>query len=133
METLVNENKMETIRDMLGYEGCYVVNNVGHSGGLAILWKEKNTASVVGHTRNYIDMEVVIEGQGHWRLTGYYGYPENRRRRESWAMLKMLSYSSPLPWCCIGDFNDLLELSEKKRKTVSPSVDDLRISNHSRR
>ena len=49
-----------------------------------------------------------------WRLTGFYGYPERGRRRDFWELLKSLCDRSNLPWCCIGDFNDLLGQSEKK-------------------
>ena len=42
-----------------------------------------------------------------------YGYPEHSRRREAWDMLIQLSQNSKLPWVCVGDFNDLLDQSEK--------------------
>ncbi|KAH9790374.1 reverse transcriptase domain-containing protein [Citrus sinensis] len=50
---------------------------------------------------------------GVWRVTGFYGYPESSRRRESWHLLRRLASFSTLPWVCIGDFNDLLDSSEK--------------------
>ena len=40
METLVDSSKMEVICDLLRYEACFVVDNVRHSGGLAMLWQE---------------------------------------------------------------------------------------------
>ena len=49
MKTLINKAKIEPIRDMLGYEGCFVVDNLGHNRGLAMLWKEKPIAVVTGH------------------------------------------------------------------------------------
>lgn len=51
---------------------------------------------------------------GRWRYTGYYGYPERGRRAEAWDMLRQLATSSALPWCIIGDFNDLMKADEKK-------------------
>ncbi|PNX68166.1 endonuclease/exonuclease/phosphatase family protein, partial [Trifolium pratense] len=53
-------------------------------------------------------------GKGNWRLTGFYGYPEGSRRRDSWNLLRQLSQRSNLPWCVIGDFNDILSSDEKK-------------------
>ncbi|KAH9670971.1 reverse transcriptase domain-containing protein [Citrus sinensis] len=35
---------------------------------------------------------------GKWRLTGFYGFPESSRRRESWDLLRLLAGSSNLPW-----------------------------------
>ncbi|CAJ2643989.1 unnamed protein product [Trifolium pratense] len=55
--------------------------------------------------------------RGKWRLTGFYGYPEGSRRRDSWNFLRQLSQISNLPWCIIGDFNDILSSDEKKGRT----------------
>ena len=68
METLINKAKIEPIRDMLGYEGCFVVDNLGHSGGLAMLWKEKQLAVVTGHSRNHIDLEIVMVENGEMEI-----------------------------------------------------------------
>lgn len=35
------------------------------------------------------------------------------RRCESWNILRMLAEISNLPWCVIGDFNDLMFDDEK--------------------
>ena len=51
---------------------------------------------------------------GWWHLTGFYGNPKTERRSESWAKLKFLKNSSSLPWLVIGDFNEIIGLSEKK-------------------
>jgi exonuclease III len=41
LETKCKKGKMETIRVKLGYTGLFVVNLVGLSGGLALLWEEQ--------------------------------------------------------------------------------------------
>lgn len=43
-----------------------------------------------------------------WRLTGFYAYPESGRRCDSWDLLRTLARDNALPWCVVGDFNDLL-------------------------
>jgi len=67
--------------------------------------------------QNHIDVEVDDLLIGKWRLTGFYGSPENGRRKESWAFLKNLAGTSSLPWCVIGDFNDILSSEEKKGRS----------------
>ena len=52
-----------------------MVDNVGHSGGLAMLWEEQQWATVLGSSRNHIDLKVTLESMDIWRLTGYYGHP----------------------------------------------------------
>ena len=61
-------------------------------------------------------IDTIVNGgtEEAWRLTGFYGEPETSRRCEGWSMLRLLSSKSRLPWCCIGDFNELLQVGEKK-------------------
>ncbi|XP_073121701.1 uncharacterized protein [Henckelia pumila] len=56
-----------------------------------------------------------------WHLTGFYSFPERQRRNQSWNLLRMFSNRSSLPWCCIGDFNDLLSQSEKRGRILQPT------------
>ncbi|GAU38527.1 hypothetical protein TSUD_148090 [Trifolium subterraneum] len=59
-------------------------------------------------------MIVENEQWGEWRLTCYYGYPERSRRRAAWDLLRDLGNMSSIPWCIIGDFNELLSQADKK-------------------
>ena len=57
---------------------------------------------------------------GWWHLTGFYGNPKTERRSESRAKLKFLKNSSSLPWLVIGDFNEIIGLSEKEGGRIRP-------------
>lgn len=46
---------------------------------------------------------------------------ERERRRDSWRMLCQLSSLSPIPWCIIGDFNDILSADDKCGKIEHPN------------
>ena len=96
METLVHEMKIEELRIKLGFSGKFVVNSIGHSGGLAMLWDSSLSCSISGFSNNHIDL-IITESTGDWRLTGYYGFPERRRRRASWTLLRALAIRSSLP------------------------------------
>ena len=113
-ETLSKREKVEWVREKLGYVGLHVVECDGHSGGLALLCKKEDTVSVLGSSSNFINVQVTIEQLGTWRFTGFYGHPDRNRRQESWAMLRQLAVSSTLPWCIMRDFNNLLALFEKR-------------------
>lgn len=41
METKLQKEKMERIRHILGFPNMFVVDCVGKSGGLALLWREE--------------------------------------------------------------------------------------------
>ena len=55
-----------------------------------------------------------------WRLTGCYGFLERSHRRDSWDLLYCFSTSSQLPWCVVGDFNDILSVEGKKGGNQHP-------------
>ena len=52
---------------------------------------------------------------------GFYGHPDTAKRHESWAKLRHLKRSSSLPWLVIGDFNEIVGLSEKEGGSIRPS------------
>ena len=118
METLVHEMKIEELRIKLGFYGKFTVNNIGHNGGLAMLWDSSLSYLIFGFSNNHINL-IITESTGDWRLTGYYGFPERHRRRASWTLLLALEIHSSLPWVCIGDFNDLSP-SDKKGGVAHP-------------
>lgn len=43
----------------------------------------------------------------------FYGCTESGRRRESWDLIRDLASRSSIPWCIIGDFNDMMFAHEK--------------------
>lgn len=113
-ETLVKNNKIAEICKKIGFAGYHAVDVQGHGGGLALFWKNEGGVSVLESCNNFIDFEVVNDQVGRWRYTGIYGYPERRRREEAWSMLQNLAARSSLPWCVIGDFNDMVVDGEKR-------------------
>ena len=121
METLCHRTQLEHLKMKLGFENLFVVDRVGHSGGLALFWKAKFKVRLLKYANNFIDVAIDGAGSGQWRLTGYYGFPESARRRESWNLLRHLASCSSLPWVCVEDFNDLLSNSEKRWKRVHPN------------
>ena len=121
IETLCNRNTLERLKSKLGYEGLFVVEPLGRSGGIALFWKASSKVRLIKFSRNFIDVEVEYQELGKWRMTGFYGFPESSRRRDSWNLLRTLSDVSSLPWVCIGDFNDLLAANEKRGKHKHPN------------
>ncbi|XP_074336020.1 uncharacterized protein LOC141673185 [Apium graveolens] len=117
-ETLVKKNKVEKVSKILGF----AVDPQGHGGGVALIWKNEGGINIVDSCSNFIDFEVQHEQLGRWRYTGYYGYPERGRRAESWDMMRRLAGASTLPWCLIGDFNDIVTMEEKTGGSRQPRV-----------
>jgi len=97
-------------------------------GGLAILWKHPFDCNLLNYSTNFINMEVSHPNFPRWRLTGFYGCPENGRRRDSWDLLRTLSQDNTLPWCIMGDFNDILSNDEKRSTIDHPPMETWRVS-----
>ena len=55
METKRSKIKMEAIRSQLGYVGMFVVELVGKSGGLALLWREVDELEIQNYSRRHIN------------------------------------------------------------------------------
>lgn len=113
-ETFASKDRVEFIHKALRFTGCIVVESQSHGGGLALLWKNEGACHINKVDIHYIDFEVENDQIGRWRYTGFYGCPERIRRRESWSKIRSLATSSHLPWCIIGDFNDLTHADEKR-------------------
>ncbi|XP_031117628.1 uncharacterized protein LOC116021122 [Ipomoea triloba] len=121
METFVDKRKMELVRVQNGYDSMFVVDAIGHRGGLALLWMNSVEVEVTAFSSNFIDVQLALDvGKPYWRFTGFYGLPERHRRRESWQLLRSLATHSNLPWVIMGDFNDLLNQADKRGRLPHP-------------
>ena len=86
-------------------------NNKG--GGLALYWQNSIDLSIDNFSKNYIE----IHGDS-WRFIGFYGDPVIYKRFESWNMLCQLNNRFSLPWFYAGDFNEIVQSSEKLRGII---------------
>ncbi|MCH82637.1 endonuclease/exonuclease/phosphatase family protein [Trifolium medium] len=120
-ETLVHANKIEEVRVRLGFDASFAVDRVGRSGGLAILWKHPFDCNLINFSSNFINIEVNHPTYPKWRFTGFYGYrPDGGRRHDSWNLLRTLAQDNSLPWCIMGDFNDILSNDDKRSRVEHP-------------
>ncbi|KAK4404484.1 hypothetical protein Sango_0817000 [Sesamum angolense] len=60
-------------------------------------------------------------GQPVWRFTGIYREPDTSSRVLTWALLSRLHEQSCRPRLCAGDFNEILDNSEKRGYLPSPN------------
>lgn len=113
-ETISKEEKLEWLRRTINLDGLFVVDPGGRSGGLALLWKEKDQIEGKSYSKNHIDMIAKVEGSISWRLTGFYGEPDRALRRNTWDFLRFLARDSNLLFCVIGDPNNIVFQEDKK-------------------
>jgi hypothetical protein len=114
METKLRGGKMEPIRCKLGFSNMFVVDCIGRSGGMALLWSENINVEIQNFSQRHINGMIEERSSGvPWKFTGFYGHPVPSKRYEAWALLRHLARLNPVPWVCVGDFNEIVELSEK--------------------
>lgn len=114
METKSQNIKMEQMRIQLGFDNTFVEDCVGKSGDLALLWMTEAGVEMKNFRRRHIN--VVVSSPMSvvpWKFTGFYGHPNASKRSEAWSLLRFLAQMEPAPWVCLGDFNEILNLSEK--------------------
>lgn len=79
-----------------------------------MFWDSKLECRIFGFSRNHIDLVFEVSRIDSWRLSCLYGIPDRNRRKESWNFLRALSKLSSIPWCVVGDFNDMLYVEDKE-------------------
>uniref|UniRef100_A0A803QN19 Reverse transcriptase domain-containing protein n=1 Tax=Cannabis sativa TaxID=3483 RepID=A0A803QN19_CANSA len=57
------QDGMERLKTQLGFEGCFVVDSRGHSGGLALLWKFEQEVEIQGFSFHHIDALIHLHGE----------------------------------------------------------------------
>jgi hypothetical protein len=120
METWSNEDYLEVLRCNLQFSNKLVVHSNKKGGGLALFWSNDFDVSIKSYSHNHIDA-VVNEGKSDaWRLTGVYGAPETHNRPKTWDLLRRLDGFYQLPWCCLGDFNEVVKLEEMHGRLKRP-------------
>ena len=103
---------MEGLVEKFGYYNIKTVEPIGKSGGLAVMWKESCKVEILQANKRIIDMKV------HWQdksffLSCIYGDPVKCRRHEVWERITRIGVDRKGPWVMTGDFNEILDPSEK--------------------
>ncbi|XP_074374722.1 uncharacterized protein LOC141715140 [Apium graveolens] len=113
-ETISNYSKMEKLSNVLGFKGFIAVEPQGRSGGIALFWKNADAGKLLSLSRSHIDVTINKFNGCDWRLTGIYGEPARTQRHKTWDMLRNLSRDANLPWCLVGDFNNVTSQADKQ-------------------
>ena len=93
METKLSIDKMQRVQADLPYRCMVAIPSVRRSGELVLLWMEEVELYVQTYSPNHID-SLIKSDNSFWRLTGFYGQPEEQRKRKSWTLLKRLHFGN---------------------------------------
>lgn len=90
----------------------FTVPPVGLAGGLSLSWKDEIHVEILFSSANIIDTR--IEARGTFSFVSFiYDAPKATDRPAFWSKLTELGSERDESWLITGDFNDLLDNSEK--------------------
>ncbi|XP_013589191.1 PREDICTED: uncharacterized protein LOC106297509 [Brassica oleracea var. oleracea] len=112
METKQKDSYMIGLQKTLGYDRMFTVAPEGLSGGLTVLWKDCYKVEILSSDKRLIDMSVEM-GSLFFFLSCVYEDPVRDRRQLVWDKLVNIGLTRDRAWALIGDFNELLDNSEK--------------------
>ena len=112
METMNSDPFIMKVFRWLGYDYFHTVEPDGKSGGLAIFWKHHLVIDFLSEDKNLLDMKV-SQGQKSWFVSCVYGNPRQNLRHMLMDRLSLIGVDRKLPWCMIGDFNEIMSNKEK--------------------
>lgn len=113
METKLHKNKMGWVKQKLGFNNMLVVDSVGRSGGLALLWSDEKGVEIQNYSHRHIHAKVNQPGTTRWFFTRFYRHPKAQKRCKAWDLLRFVKSKVNGPWLCAGDFNKILTDSGK--------------------
>ena len=115
LETLVNEKNISKILPTMGYDHFDYTLPSNHSGGIAVLWNNGTIhASFLSKESRAIHMLIHdVQKAQNCILSGIYAPAQEKEKNEFWNYLLELNTVFDLPWCLIGDFNELASSKEK--------------------
>ncbi|XP_010451797.1 PREDICTED: uncharacterized protein LOC104733977 [Camelina sativa] len=90
----------------------HIVDPVGLSGGLALFWKDSYQVEVLVADSRIVDTKVT-KGSISFYITYVYGDPVRHLRPQVWERLTRIGIQRDEAWMLTGDFNEIMDNSEK--------------------
>lgn len=103
----------------LDYASSFIINPQGVGGGLALFWKKEVLLTVKEGSRNFIDTCLQLDKEPV-HVTFVYGEPEKAKRKDLWNLLSTKHIDPNQSWMLTGDFNELVDISEKVGGPIRP-------------
>lgn len=113
METKQKKAYVTGLKVTLGYDNLFTVEPAGLSGGLALMWKNCLDIDILSSNKRVIDLKVKM-GSLSFYLSCVYGDPVRANRKAVWNYLSNIGVLRDEPWLLAGDFNEILDSSEKE-------------------
>ena len=104
---------MKKVADLIGFSNFIAISPKGRAGGICLLWANEVDVEVLEFNSNTVAV-TVTEYNIVWSLIGFYGPPTYAKRMKAWVSLHALLEMIDGLWLCFGDFNAVIDDSEKE-------------------
>ncbi|KAL5555276.1 hypothetical protein UlMin_037512 [Ulmus minor] len=130
LESKLFSTQIPGLARKLGFSNFYGVDRIGLNGGLVLFWRDHVVVKINSAARFYIDAFISSSDIIPWRFSGIYGDPNPYKRKNTWELIQCLCLVDHGPWICCGDFNEILDVSEKfgGREKPQCGIDNFRRS-----
>lgn len=107
-------NEIRSLKRKIRFPNSFHIDATGRFGGLALFWSDDCVVKILMSSKIFILTKVFSQGSSvFWFLTCIYGCPTFAERRTLWDILSGLMPPNDSPWCCVGDFNEILLQEDK--------------------
>jgi len=115
-ETMVSEETTKRIISSLGFQCHDFSNPINHSGGIWVLWNNTHIKVNVLLKEDRAIHMLIFEyaTQKFSIISGIYAPAQPSEKEPFWTHLRNLNDVIDMPWCLIGDFNEIECPSDKK-------------------
>lgn len=96
----------------LGYAHHHTVPPLGLSGGLALVWNAETSLDILESSPHLIDVRIKVKSHD-FHISFIYGMPQQEHRAAFWDKISVLGQDRDSAWLLSGDFNEILDNSEK--------------------
>ena len=104
---------LQNMQVSLGFDSLKIVEPIGNSGGLALMYSKDYPVKFVFESDRLIDIETIIDGNRVF-ITFVSGDPVVQHRELVWERLIRIALTRSDPWFMISDFNEIIGNHEKK-------------------
>jgi len=114
-KTLINCQNIDLIIKQLGYRYSPTIPPVNHMGGIWLLWNdEKVDVSIVAKETRIMHCLILDKlNAKECLLSAVYAPVRENQKDDFWLHLHQLHNYIDKPWCILGDFNEMLNASQK--------------------
>lgn len=114
METRATTEHFLRCRRTFKFQNAFAVEARGLSGGMRLLRNQNVEVQIISATLNFIHVVITVSDRREiFECTFVYGNPTFQHRTNLWDKIISLHSNRNIPWCCIGDFNEMLSIHDK--------------------